>query len=153
MGTPAKQLPDKVCPACGATFNRKRYRGTLEDSGRYRTRIYCSQSCANTRREVTKSGHHWRAQRHRKDSCQACSATTDLHVHHKDRDHTNNDPSNLMTLCASCHLRLHWREDRAARMDAAKRAAATAASRGANMRPRSADGRFASGDPLPTPQL
>lgn len=29
---------------------------------------------------------------------------------------TNNEPENLVTLCASCHLKLHWKLDRAERM-------------------------------------
>ncbi|WP_050670485.1 HNH endonuclease [Luteipulveratus halotolerans] len=48
--------------------------------------------------------------------CEACGSTTRLHVHHKDRNWRNDEPANLMTLCASCHLRLHWREDREQRM-------------------------------------
>src|SRR5574337_204403 len=138
------EVSPKPCERCGVTMERKRYNGRLEDPAVFARRRYCSLSCANSRDEVTKSAHHWRAQRHRKDSCQTCSTATDLHVHHIDRNPANNDPANLMTLCASCHLKLHWREDRAARMAAVKRAAATAWSSGASMRPRSADGRFAS---------
>jgi hypothetical protein len=30
-----------------------------------------------------------------------------LHVHHIDEDRTNNDTSNLVVLCANCHMGLH----------------------------------------------
>lgn len=30
-----------------------------------------------------------------------------LHVHHKDRNHTNSSPSNLITLCEECHDKVH----------------------------------------------
>jgi hypothetical protein len=39
-------------------------------------------------------------------------------VHHIDRNPANNDPVNLLTLCSTCHLKLHWREDREKRMAA-----------------------------------
>lgn len=40
-------------------------------------------------------------------SCEICGATKDLEVHHKDKNHSNNNPSNLMTVCSSCHQRVH----------------------------------------------
>jgi hypothetical protein len=49
--------------------------------------------------------------RHLKDACERCGfAPTDprqLHVHHRDRDRTNNAPENLETLCANCHALEH----------------------------------------------
>jgi hypothetical protein len=147
MGTPMKPDPEKFCEVCGVRMVRKRYGPegkTLEDRGRFRQRRTCSQSCANTRREVTKGAHHWRARQHRDSACSTCGSTEKLHVHHKDRNPENDDPSNLVTLCASCHLRLHWREDRERRLAAARQAAQTAARRGVRTPRRSTDGRFAS---------
>jgi 5-methylcytosine-specific restriction endonuclease McrA len=145
MPFPPVQAPDKTCPACGTIFNRKRYNGTLEDMGRYRTRLFCSQSCANTRTVVVKDTLHWRARKHLGKSCRDCQTTERLHVHHDDRNPENNDPTNLITLCASCHLKLHWREDRASRMEGVRKAQATARARyGGSIRPRSTDGRWSS---------
>ena len=39
--------------------------------------------------------------------CAICSGEEDLHVHHIDRDPTNDDPKNLITLCGICHARVH----------------------------------------------
>ena len=112
-----KADPVKHCEACGAPMERKRYKGRLEDCSVFLRRRFCCQSCANTREVLTsKDGHHWRARQHRKRVCEECGITRRLHVHHKDRDRTNNDPGNLATLCGSCHLKLHWREDRDARL-------------------------------------
>lgn len=44
---------------------------------------------------------------HKKDSCERCGFEPEhegqLDVDHVDGDHSNNDPSNLQTLCANCH--------------------------------------------------
>ncbi|MGL4253418.1 MAG: HNH endonuclease signature motif containing protein [Fusobacteriaceae bacterium] len=49
---------------------------------------------------------------HRKDYCEYCNKTelkTKLTfvVHHKDGDHLNNHPDNLITLCHRCHKLVH----------------------------------------------
>jgi 5-methylcytosine-specific restriction endonuclease McrA len=44
---------------------------------------------------------------HKKDTCEECGFipvhTCQLDVDHTDGNHSNNDPSNLKTLCANCH--------------------------------------------------
>lgn len=44
-----------------------------------------------------------------KDTCQFCGffAKNWQEVHHKDDDHQNNDPDNLITICNACHLVHH----------------------------------------------
>lgn len=56
---------------------------------------------------------------YRKNACEECSATNFfmvgdyqvkrkiLTVHHIDNNHTNNNPSNLQTLCRKCHDKKH----------------------------------------------
>lgn len=48
-----------------------------------------------------------RYQKYIKSSCEICGATKDLEVHHKDKNHSNNNPNNLMTVCSSCHQKVH----------------------------------------------
>lgn len=48
-----------------------------------------------------------RYQKYIKSSCEICGATKDLEVHHKDKNHSNNNPNNLMTVCRSCHQKVH----------------------------------------------
>lgn len=53
-----------------------------------------------------------------KSHCLRCDTMENLCVHHKDEDHTNNDPANLEVLCMSCHSRMHkqaWWDARAGR--------------------------------------
>jgi thymidylate synthase ThyX len=49
-----------------------------------------------------------RYQKYIKSSCEICGATKDLEVHHKDKNHSNNNPNNLMTVCSSCHQQIHY---------------------------------------------
>lgn len=144
MGTPPKPDPIKYCQTCGALMTRKRFGSRLEDMSRFLSRLTCGPVCGSTKTDVTLAAHRWRAQQHRGTVCQECSTTQGLHVHHIDRDPTNNDPGNLVTLCGSCHLKLHWREDRSKRMAAATRARETAVARGVDTRQRSTDGRWSS---------
>lgn len=117
-------VPGRVCKVCDVPLVRKVYGGVLETYTRYLAREHCSQSCGNTKANPTsRDTYLWRARKHRKPACEECGTAVDLHVHHKDRDRTNNDPSNLRTLCSSCHLKLHWREDRTKRVAAMRRAA------------------------------
>jgi len=39
--------------------------------------------------------------------CVICDREEGLHIHHIDRDITNDAPSNLITLCNFCHARTH----------------------------------------------
>ena len=108
-----KDDPIKFCKACGIELTRTRFKsGRLEDRNVFLRRNHCSKRCASTKLVVQRDSHRWRANREvRKSTCERCPATTDLHLHHRDRDVTNNNRSNLQVLCKSCHLKLHWRED------------------------------------------
>jgi len=96
---------------------RKRFGGRLEDRTRFLSRRNCSQRCGNTREVVQDDTYRWRARQIKpRDACEECGTAEDLHVHHKDGDPSNNDPDNLQVLCASHHLKLHWRDDRDKRL-------------------------------------
>lgn len=47
---------------------------------------------------------------HKKSRCENCGSTKNLMVHHKDGNRKNNKPSNLKTLCWSCHEKLTRRK-------------------------------------------
>src|SRR3990167_4770045 len=107
---PSIKTKNKRCKFCSKQFNRRRYGKRLEDYGRWTRRKYCSKRCANFRKELgSRSGYCWRARQHRKGKCEYCPNTQALDTHHKDGDITNNSPENLLTLCKSCHMKLHWR--------------------------------------------
>lgn len=48
-------------------------------------------------------------QKRKAEYCALCGTTDSLEVHHKDKNHANNMPENLITLCESCHQRVHSR--------------------------------------------
>lgn len=43
--------------------------------------------------------------------CEECGSSENLHGHHKDRNHNNDDSDNIATLCGSCHAKRHYQED------------------------------------------
>ena len=50
-----------------------------------------------------------------KPRCECCgfvpTAACQMDVHHVDHDRSNNDPGNLMVLCANCHRLMHARPE------------------------------------------
>lgn len=117
MGRQAKIDPEKACAHCGVVIRRNRIRGRLEDRGVFLRRQYCNRACmaAAMQKDRCSSTSHSRSKAARQalPSCETCGSVVSLHVHHKNRDHFDNSPSNLMTLCASCHRKSHspnWEE-------------------------------------------
>ena len=109
MGRFAKDTPTKICKKCGKPFNRRTFSGRLEDYTRYMSREYCSKSCSYVRPPIrTRTGFQHIARKHRKNSCENCGNTEHLQIHHKDENWKNNSLDNLVTLCPSCHMKLHW---------------------------------------------
>lgn len=41
--------------------------------------------------------------------CRICGGTTKLYIHHIDYDKANTEPSNLISLCLSCHVKTNFR--------------------------------------------
>lgn len=108
-----KPDPERSCQWCGEALTRERFStGRLEDRGRFLKRMFCDTVCqaaaqvdpVTTNKQTMLS----RSAKHRKAACERCGATERLHVHHRDRDRTNNDPTNLETLCVLCHNRHHF---------------------------------------------
>jgi thymidylate synthase ThyX len=46
-------------------------------------------------------------QKNIKNNCEICNTSKNLEVHHIDENRKNHNPNNLLTVCESCHLRLH----------------------------------------------
>ena len=46
-------------------------------------------------------------QKYNSGICKICGSKENLEVHHKNSNRENNNPENLITLCESCHLRVH----------------------------------------------
>jgi hypothetical protein len=97
------EVAAKPCENCGTCMSRKRYGAVLEDLTAFSKRRFCSLSCANTRKTLTKHGYSWRARKHLKALCEACGTDQQLQAHHIDQDKRNNEPTNIQTLCRWCH--------------------------------------------------
>lgn len=59
--------------------------------------IYHRKEWKNTRLQIIKRDEY---------KCSNCGSTITLQVHHINGDTKNNNPGNLITLCAKCHLRI-----------------------------------------------
>lgn len=108
MPMPRKADPVKNCRSCGRTLARRRLTsGRLEDRSVFLRRKYCDRACmAKAQLSDNPSATYMR--KFRKEFCENCGSRSQLGVHHKDEDRTNNSPANLQTLCATCHTRHHW---------------------------------------------
>lgn len=109
---PRKDDPQKTCACCGATMARKMFNGRLEDRGVFLRRRFCNLTCFGQSKMVevpAGKGIYRRSRRLRGSACETCGTSNALNVHHIDGNPTNNHASNLMTLCAPCHTRWHWR--------------------------------------------
>lgn len=112
MGRWRKPDPEKRCSRCGKRMRRKVYGERLEDFTAFVSRRYCSLSCANSRGVLSRAGAYARSRKKRKQSCEACGYSEQLHVHHLDGDHMNMENDNLQTLCIFCHMFWHNTQSR-----------------------------------------
>lgn len=101
-----------VCIHCGRELVQKRFSsGVLESPSMLARRRFCSRACMaeSMRKETCSSLSHSRmkAASTAAKACEICGTTEGLHVHHVDENPRNNTPSNLRTLCPSCHRRCH----------------------------------------------
>lgn len=110
---PTQPEPEKYCKHCGERMHRKMYNGRREEMANFLRRQFCDLACSSAhghKEFVTLSGLLKRATKFKGSACQECGSANLIGIHHKDRNPANNSPENLLTLCASCHTALHWRE-------------------------------------------
>ena len=98
-GRPRKHNEGELCVDC--EINEKHFKG-YSTAGNPIYRARC-QECHNRR-----TNNPWG--RHKGEVCEMCGYKPfwrrALDVHHRDGNKSNNEPSNLMTLCATCHREL-----------------------------------------------
>lgn len=103
-----------TCAFCGKEIRRTNSELEKNQSGFY----YCSRECGNRHKNMLrKQNGEWnqslnyrsRAFENLEHKCAVCGWNEDeriLEVHHKDEDRTNNDLSNLVILCPTCHRKI-----------------------------------------------
>jgi hypothetical protein len=112
----ARSHRSKKCPECAATTTCKTCGNEFEKTN-YQHRDYCSERCSNLYKAELYFGGNYLATLERDGyQCCKCGSKQSPHVHHidlsgrfkkSDRERCNNDMSNLITLCNSCHQALH----------------------------------------------
>jgi hypothetical protein len=106
----------KHCRKCGALLTRKMFGDTLEDLGAFKRRHFCGRACmaewmeGQTKVPNKRNGRR-QGKKQRKEACEECGTIEGMIIaHHRDENPLNNEPSNVVTLCQSCHMKGHWRE-------------------------------------------
>ncbi|MGF7145282.1 5-methylcytosine-specific restriction endonuclease McrA [Anaerotaenia torta] len=66
--------------------------------------------CSNGYKGQRVASYRLKAFRAHGKKCNRCGSKEKLEVHHKDRDHHNNEIENLEVLCKTCHTKLHYGE-------------------------------------------
>ena len=99
----------KQCTFCKKIFEPK--------YNKKKVRKYCSLKCCYEHRKTGWKSKRLEALRRARNKCERCSSQEKLHVHHKEkaiykRGHfpkkgSNNNLSNLLVLCSSCHVKEH----------------------------------------------
>lgn len=119
MAMPRKPDPYKTCEHCGKQLHRKRFaNGVLESMHDFQRRQFCDVKCAaahNVGKTRTDTPSWMTAHYHARKicppgSCAICGTDGVTEVHHKNGDWRDNDPSNLVRVCRSCHVKLHHRK-------------------------------------------
>ena len=99
----------KICPVCSNKFETK-------EGSKYEKTV-CSHSCANVYFRSGEDNPNWKdgsnktyrkiCFRYHEHKCVYCDEILILDVHHMDGDRTNQDPVNLIPLCATHHRYWH----------------------------------------------
>ena len=104
----------KYCSTCGKqrkkennrinSYNWRVREGLIEKPG-----VGSGGNQENENNPARKNGKStiWQAKRFRKDCCELCGSTRNIDLHHKNKNRRDWNPSNLQTLCRSCHASAH----------------------------------------------
>lgn len=95
-----------VCVVCNENPKRSKGKGLFKPICRSCERKRYPQSKeAKRRKRLKERGKTYKG--FKRDECESCGFVPvhpcQLDVDHVDGNHSNNDPSNLQTLCANCH--------------------------------------------------
>ena len=108
---------ERPCGYCGKMVYRTKSELEKSKSGE----VFCNKSCSTAFNNQFKSGENHvaytngvgsyrsKALRVQEHICSVCGWSEDeriLEVHHIDEDRTNNDISNLIVLCPTCHRKI-----------------------------------------------
>ncbi len=120
MGRPKLKTPEKYCERCGKKLERRPLsNGYEEPMYWFNKRRFCSVACSNKAlsekiRESPAPTAKQSRQRARTATppapCAICGKKGKTDVHHIDKNPMNNDPSNLVRLCRSCHVKQHQKK-------------------------------------------
>lgn len=109
----------KNCLVCGKRIELSPSQLKQLGRGKYCSRICLGIGLMKKRGWVGKNHPAWKGgvsvdfyQQYRDGKCSLCESKKNLEIHHIDGDRNNAEPSNLTTVCTSCHKKIHHAGDR-----------------------------------------
>lgn len=109
-GLPSAKTYNKICLGCGNSFSVRGNKGIAQTTCGYTcaTKVYRTGS-VHPNFIHGKSTYRTKALNYYDNKCCKCgfSNIDALEVHHKDKNRSNNEISNLEVLCANCHVLTH----------------------------------------------
>ncbi len=113
-----KYVRINTCVVCGTKFRPRAEWTATTNSNRKTCGPECYGKLISSIVSVTSFKHGQsqvyytpRALEFKKLECDWCSTKDLLEIHHKDKNKANNTKENIMTLCKSCHAKLHYKQD------------------------------------------
>jgi hypothetical protein len=88
-----------ACPKCGVIKHVRAYE--------LRKTFGLCKECIPRRSKSTRKNVPPKIRLTLDNKCYLCSRLTNLEVHHKDKDNSNNNSENLIVLCKYCHCSVH----------------------------------------------
>lgn len=110
----AKQYPARLCEHCSESFvpNRSDKKYCTHNCQTYASSKRTGYKNKWTKESAAKRNKNHVYKKYKKDTCECCGFvavhTCQLDVDHIDGVHSNNDKTNLQTLCANCHRLKTW---------------------------------------------
>lgn len=104
-----KNQIDKICECCEKQFSVSKSKG-IGGKGRFCSRECVVKFSVKEKAAAYKHGHGWfkkMSKETRSKTCEICEKVGKTDIHHIDGNERNNTVENFITLCRSCHMRIH----------------------------------------------
>jgi len=101
----------KFCPICDGYIKHYKYNKTCSHQCANKTFKQSKGHTPNNKKYFDKVDYRKIAKKYHKMECIICEEDLMIDIHHFDRDRDNNNPENLVPICATHHRYIHHNEN------------------------------------------